>query len=137
MDAKTFFTSPSNSSQKRYEALKAFYCGGLSSNDILQQFSFSSSYFKKVRSEFIQSLKNGINPFFETKKTGPKARRTQGDLIEKIVLLRKRNFSITGHGQSARTYHRGDWHRQNRDVANAGGSVFQYRRAVLHVGCER
>jgi len=95
MDAKTFFTSPNNSSQKRYEALKAFYCGGVSPNDILQQFGFSSSYFKKVRSEFIQSLKNGINPFFETKKTGPKARRIQVDLIEKIVLFRKRNFSIS------------------------------------------
>ena len=59
--------------QRRYEALKAFYCDQGALNDILKQFGFTSSYFKKVRSEFMQSLKNEINPFFDTKKTGPKS----------------------------------------------------------------
>jgi len=95
MEPKTFFLKPLNPLQKQYEALKAFYVNGLSSARVCKQFGLSQAYFKKLRFLFVKKLKQGINSFFPTIKTGPKQRRTPKTTIEEIVLLRKRNYAIT------------------------------------------
>jgi transposase len=94
MDQKAFFLQPKLPSQKQYEALRAFYVEGLSSDEAAKRFSFSATYFKKLRFEFNQSLKIEKNPFFPIKKTGPKKRFTDREVIEKAVILRKQNHSI-------------------------------------------
>ncbi|MCP4934073.1 MAG: MerR family transcriptional regulator, partial [bacterium] len=94
MDPKTFFSHPSCTAQRHYEAMRAFYHEGLPAEDAAKKFGLSPSYFKKLRFEFAYGLREGLLPFFEDKKRGPKQRHTDEDVVQQIVALRKRNYSI-------------------------------------------
>jgi len=94
MKPKNFFLKPASPSQRRYEALRLFYAEGISSQEAARKMDFSPAYFKKLRVEFARALKDGSNPFFPEKKTGPKKRFTDVAVIEKIIALRKQNHSI-------------------------------------------
>ena len=95
MDPINYFTSPTNPSQRQYEALKAYYVDGLSTKETSKRYNFKPAYFKKLKFNFLSALKNDQNPFFQIKKPGPKKRSTEPDVIQKIVALRKKNHSIT------------------------------------------
>jgi hypothetical protein len=95
MEPKTYFIDPASPTQRRYEALRAFYADGLSAAEAADKFAFSPSYFKKLRFEFVRDIKEGANQFFPHRKTGPKERFTNAETIQRIITLRKRNFSIT------------------------------------------
>jgi hypothetical protein len=94
MDPKHYFSNPVVPAQRHYEALKAFYHDGLSSVDAAALFGLSPKYFKKLRSEFLQKIGHGINPFFSLNKPGPKKRFTKSETVERMVALRKRNYSV-------------------------------------------
>jgi len=94
MEPKDFFLKPTVPTQRQYEALRAFYAEGLSALDAASKYGLSPSYFGKLRYEFSCALKNGVNPFFQHKKTGPKEPFTDQAVIEVIVALRKQNYSI-------------------------------------------
>ena len=68
MDPKTFFSRPSCTAQRHYEALRAFYHEGLPAAEAAKKFGLSPSYFKKLRFEFAQGPREGLLPFFEAKK---------------------------------------------------------------------
>ena len=72
MKPKDYFLHHGCTAQKHYEALKAFYLEGLRAEQVALQFGFTTAYFKKLRFEFAQKLKQGENPFFQEKKPGPK-----------------------------------------------------------------
>ena len=95
MDTKAYFINPASPTQRRYEALRAFYADDLSAAEVAEKFTISLSYFKKLRFEFAKDLKEGTNMFFPNKKTGPKERSTNSEIIQNIIALRKRNLSIT------------------------------------------
>ena len=65
MDPKAFFSHPSCTAQRHYEALRAFYHEQLAATDAAKRFGLSPSYFKKLRVEFAGDLREGIVPFFE------------------------------------------------------------------------
>jgi len=94
MDPRAFFSDPSCTAQRHYEALRAFYHEGLPATDAAKKFGLSPAYFKKLRVEFARSLRGGLLPFFEEKKRGPKEPHTDEDTVQRIVALRKRNYSI-------------------------------------------
>ena len=94
MNPKNYFNNFLTTAQKRYEALKAFYSEELSAAESAALFGFTPGYFKKLRLEFAQKLRSGIDPFFSIAKTGPKKRFTDDKVIEKIIALRKQNHSI-------------------------------------------
>ncbi len=95
MEPKQYFLEPTtNTLQKQYEALRAFFIEGLSANEVSQKFGYSPLYFKKIRYEFIQKLKQEENPFFQALKTGSKKRFIGQTIIDKMVILRKQNYSI-------------------------------------------
>jgi len=94
MNKTDYFKQWHSPVQKRYEALRAFYFEKVTLDEITKRFNFKASYFRKLCSEFSQSLDAGIDPFFTIKKTGPKTRQTSSSFIEKIVAMRKRNLSI-------------------------------------------
>ena len=94
MDAHDYFHKPTTPIQRHYEALRAFYHEGLRATDAAIQFGFSPLYFKKLRVEFVQKIRSGINPFFSTPKPGPKKRATKNKIVKRIVALRKQNYSI-------------------------------------------
>ena len=95
MEPEEYFIKPLLPNQRNYEALKAFYCDGVGAKETAEKFGLTPKYFKKIRHQFRQDLKKGIDPFFEKRKPGPKKRSTDTRTIELIVSLRKRNYSIT------------------------------------------
>lgn len=74
--------------------MRAFYHEGLPAADVAKKFDLSPLYFKKLRFEFAQALRDGVLPFFTDKKPGPKEHHTNDEVVQQIVALRKRNFSI-------------------------------------------
>lgn len=94
MDAKEFFMNPISPLHRRYEALKAFYHEELSADAAAAKFGIAPSFFKKMRYEFGKDLREGVYPFFLEKKSGPKERLTSNETVERIVSLRKQNYSI-------------------------------------------
>jgi hypothetical protein len=95
MQPTVYFNQPQSTQQRHYEVLRAFYIGKEKAAQIAARFGFSLAYFKKLRTMFKNYLKNGCDPLFAKKKRGPKQRRTAQTVIEKIVALRKQNYSIT------------------------------------------
>ena len=94
MDPSAFFSHPICTAQRHYEALRAFYHEGLSATEAAKKFGLSPTYFKKLRVEFAGALRAGGLPFFEEKKRGPKQPHTDEEVVQQIVALRKRNYSI-------------------------------------------
>ena len=94
MSPKEYFKSPEKTLQRHYDGLRAYYHEGKSEADVAAMLDWTPQYFKKMRGEFVSTLKKGEDPFFAHKKKGPKGRRTPENLIEKVVLLRKRNYAI-------------------------------------------
>jgi len=95
MQIQNFFTQPTNIQQKQYEALRSAFVDNLSYEAISEKYGFSISYFKKLKYLFSQQIKRGENPFFQSKKPGPKKRSTEKSVIQNIVELRKKNHSIS------------------------------------------
>jgi len=91
---KDYFENPQDPSQKKYEALRAFYVEELGNEEVADKFGYSPDYFKKLRFYFNRQIDQNINPFFIPKKKGPKKRSTDSEIIEQIVQLRKQNHSI-------------------------------------------
>lgn len=94
MDPRTYFSTMATPAHRRYEALRTFYYEGLSATEAASKAGYSPQYFKKVRTEFSQQLRDGANPFFPLQKTGPKKRSTSAKVINLIVAYRKQNYSI-------------------------------------------
>jgi len=94
MDPATFFSHPACTAQRHYEAMRAFYHEGLPAAEAAKKFGLSPIYFKKLRFEFAQALRDGVLPFFTEKKPGPKEHHTDEEVVQQIVALRKHNFSI-------------------------------------------
>ena len=94
VNPKDYFLQPSNATQRQYEALKAFYVGGLPAELAAAQFGFRPTYFKKLRFEFAKKLEQGHNPLFPEKKRGPRKRFTTDETVAGIIALRKQNHSI-------------------------------------------
>jgi hypothetical protein len=94
MEPKQYFMTPKSPEQKKYDALRAYYLDEMSAHEVAANFGYTPAYFKKLRSEFRQKLKQDQNPFFPSKKPGPKERNTSQTTINLIVALRKKNYSI-------------------------------------------
>ena len=91
---KKYFQNPQDPSQKKYEALRAFYVDEIDTKEVSDKFGYSYTYFKKLRFCFNRQIKQNINPFFFPKKKGPKKRSTDSETIKQIIALRKQNHSI-------------------------------------------
>lgn len=94
MDTRDYFNIFVLPAQRQYEALRAFYCDGLCAANVADKFGFTPQYFKKIRLEFAQKLRDKIDPFFTIQKPGPKKRLTSNEVSDNIILLRKQNYSI-------------------------------------------
>ena len=94
MKPKNYFLNPKSAQQRQYEALRTFYISELSAEETAKKYNFSPAYFKKLRFEFSKNLKEGVNTFFLPKKPGPKKRLTNSETVERIISLRKQNYSV-------------------------------------------
>ncbi len=94
MNMKSFFTSTQDPYQRQYEALRAHYLDGLSLQEVNEKFGYTVRYLKKLRFECAQAVRKGENPFFIQRKSGPKGRFTEEDILQSVINLRKLNHSI-------------------------------------------
>jgi len=89
---KIFFLKPTHPMQRRYEALRAAYVDNLPNQQIADTFNYTLYSFKSIK----RDCKNyKPNDFFQPLQKGPKDihQKTLSNK-ERIIQLRKRNFSI-------------------------------------------
>jgi len=94
-DHRDFFLKPEDSLQRQYETLRAFYVDKKSAEEVAYSFGLSLSYFNKLRSLFHQEIANNKRPlFFIKRRPGPKEIPLETTTREKVIELRKKNYSI-------------------------------------------
>jgi len=94
---KEYFATISNSSQRQYEALKAFFHEGLSAAEVASKFGYSITTVYTIAKRFKKRLKekHGTDPFFITPHVGRKEKDDTGGIKKEIIILRKQYLSVT------------------------------------------
>jgi transposase-like protein len=85
------FLEPSNSTHRRYEALRAFFVEGLTSAEAAARFGYTPGSFRVLIHQF---RNHPGRDFFRpsTRETRPLAKQQR--LRERVVILRKQNLSV-------------------------------------------
>lgn len=91
IQCQRFFREPDNPKQRQYEALRAYFCGKLPSDDVAGMFGYSPGSFRQLCHQF----RHTENPeFFITPKHGPQAQPKKDPAREIAIALRKQNYSV-------------------------------------------
>jgi hypothetical protein len=90
-DLARIFLEPANSTHRQYEALRAYFVDGLSSDQAARRFGYTPGSFRVLVHQFRQ---NPRRDFFLTPAKGPKAAPQADPLRDRIIALRKQNLSI-------------------------------------------
>src|SRR6516225_4163792 len=85
------FLQPRNSTQRAYEALRAFCVDRLSAREVAQRFGYTPASFRVLVHRFRQ---NPNRDFFLSPTRGPQAAPKKDAARERIITLRKQNLSI-------------------------------------------
>ena len=85
------FLTPTNSTHRQYEALRAFFVEGLSSHEAARRFGYSPGSFRVLACQFRQEPRR---PFFVPPAKGPHCAPKSDPWHLKIVQARKQNLSI-------------------------------------------
>jgi hypothetical protein len=92
-DPASFFLKPSSPRQRQYEALRAFFVEGLSSEKAARAFGYSPGAFRVLCSNFRNN--HQAREFFLVTSVGrPPGIRHHEPIREEIVALRKKNYSV-------------------------------------------
>ncbi len=86
-----YFLQPANSTQRQYEALRAYFVEGLPSPEAARRFGYTAGSFRVLCHQFRQ---NPQRSFFVPPPKGPGASPEKDTRRQKIVALRKQNLSI-------------------------------------------
>jgi len=90
-DWTRFFLVPANATQRRYEALRAYFVEGLRSREAASRFGYSEGGFRVLVHTFRQ---NPERFFFLPPARGPQKAPKKDSLRETVIALRKQNLSI-------------------------------------------
>jgi transposase len=85
------FLEPSNSTHRQYEALRAYFVEGLSSKEVARRFGYTEGSFRVLAHGFRQ---NPHRKFFLPPAKGPHKTLKKDTVHERVITLRKENFSI-------------------------------------------
>src|SRR5262249_3613009 len=91
------FLQPKNTSQRQYEALRAYFVEGLSSQQAAERFGYSPGSFRGLVHQFRQ---NPERDFFAPSPQALQSQQQRDELRQRIVILRKQNLSIYDIGRS-------------------------------------
>ena len=86
-----YFLEPANVTQRRYEALRAYFVEGLPSVDAARRFGYTPGSFRVLAHQFRQAPGR---PFFLPSAREARPHGKQKRLRDEVVALRKQNFSI-------------------------------------------
>ena len=98
MTPEQFFLDLPSNTQRKYEALRAFYFEKLSAEEVAKRFHYKMSTVYSMTRDFRKICENptaAIESFFVEKKAGRKTSEGKDTLVESIVDLRKKYLSVT------------------------------------------
>jgi hypothetical protein len=90
-ECRRFFAEPATARQRQYEALRAFYKEELPSSEVARRFGYSPGAFRVLCHDF---RRRALPEFFATTRPGRREQPRKGRAHERIVALRKRNYSV-------------------------------------------
>jgi transposase len=85
-----YFRQPLTPAQRQYEALRAYFLEGLPAIVVAERFGYTPATIRSLCRDFRQQRLT----FFPTPKPGPKQAPKSDPVRERIIELRKRNYSI-------------------------------------------
>lgn len=85
------FLEPANATHRQYEALRAYFVEGLSSDEAATRFGYTPGSFRVLCHEF---RKNPKREFFLSPAKGPQTAPKVDRLRQDVIALRKQNLSI-------------------------------------------
>ena len=88
---RRFFGEPSSPRQRQYEALRAYFFEQSPSAEVAKRFGYSVGAFRVLCHTF---RRGELPEFFAVGRPGPRTQPKKSAAVEKIVELRKRNYSI-------------------------------------------
>lgn len=96
MNPKKFFTSPQNTTQRQYEALRSFFVDGGTAQETAEYFGYTLSSFYSLIRDFRKKLeKDSLGHFFFiAQTTGRKPKDISGEINTMILNLRKKYLSV-------------------------------------------
>jgi hypothetical protein len=86
-----YFTQPAEPTQRRYEAMRAYFLEELSAAEVGERFGYSPAVVHQMASE----LRSGKAEFFQSSKPGPKGPRKSGRVRDRVLELRAQDRSVT------------------------------------------
>lgn len=96
-DIKKFFLTPTHVTHKKYEAMRALCVENIRAKDVAERFGYSLHTINAMKRDFINALGNNqidSSHFFVTRLPGRNPDEDKASLRERIVELRKQNYSI-------------------------------------------
>lgn len=90
-EVRRFFSEPRSPKHRQYEALRAYYLEGLRSKEVASRFGYSVSAFHVLCHHF---RRDPDPAFFLSPKHGPHSQPKKSAARDRIVDLRKRNYSV-------------------------------------------
>ena len=85
------FLNPKNATHRQYEALRAYFVEGLSSEEAAKRFGYTTGSFRVLCCEFRQNLDRN---FFTPSVLGPKKAPKKDSVRERVIAMRKQNLSV-------------------------------------------
>jgi transposase len=88
---RQFFLDPATPRQRQYEALRAYFVEDCPSEQAARRFGYTPGAFRVLCHQFRRSA---LPELFASAKTGPRTQPKKSPARERIVALRKRNYSV-------------------------------------------
>ena len=85
-----FFLEPASASHRQYEALRAYFVEGISSQLVAERFSYTAGSFRVLCHHFRRSQPE----FFRDLKPGPRSQPKKDAVRDLILAMRKQNLSV-------------------------------------------
>ena len=94
--AESYFRTPVDPTQRRYEALRAYFHDGRSAEEVAGRFGYAVNGVYSLARNFVKLLGTGDPScsFFVVQRRGPKAKDATGEIDKLIVELRKKYLSV-------------------------------------------
>ncbi len=96
-DIKTFFLNPTHVTHRKYEAMRALCIEKIRAKDVAERFGYSLFSINAMKRDFVNAVKSNqidSSHFFVTRLPGRNPDANKANLKEKIIQLRKQNYSI-------------------------------------------
>lgn len=88
-----FFLAPEKTTHRQYEALRAYFVEGLSSEEAARRFGYTPGSFRGLCHRF-RNTDDKADRFFQDVTRGPQSAPVRDRLRDKVVGMRKKNLSV-------------------------------------------